>query len=113
MTVGEFIKKLKKFDKKLQVIITDGIKCNCYHTDGIYFGLFKEDYTVLDIGIGGADITEDNDPSVKKKKFKKWHLSEMDGASVCKTEYSRVRFPQVSSEIGLTKQLAYDILRKW
>lgn len=59
MKVKKMIEELGKFDPDLEVTITDGFKCNCYHTKNIEFALFEDlDHSVsLDIGIGGCDET--------------------------------------------------------
>lgn len=51
---------LRKFPLELEVTITDGIECNCYHTDGIEIQIFKETKRkkVLDIGVGGLRYNE-------------------------------------------------------
>jgi len=53
MKVRELIEVLKKFPQDIEVTITDGYDCNCYHTKNIKFALFGSEPS-LDIGIGGC-----------------------------------------------------------
>ena len=55
MTGKEIINELMKYPLDLEVTITDGFDCNCYHTRGAEFQIFKQDdgTEVIDIGIGG------------------------------------------------------------
>lgn len=64
MTIQELINKLKQFPPEADVTITDGFKCNCYHTNSLYFQLLDYSYfyndknrtgSFVDIGIGGCD----------------------------------------------------------
>jgi hypothetical protein len=54
MKVRELIKSLEKLDPELEVTITDGYDCSCYHTRGIIISLFCDNNVVVDIGIGGC-----------------------------------------------------------
>ena len=60
MKAKEMIAELQKFDPNLEVTITDGFKCHCYHTKNIEFQRFEDEREVyLDIGIGGNDEKEE------------------------------------------------------
>ena len=55
MTVKELITKLQKFNPDLEVTITDGWECVCYHTKNIEIKEFQDNgVTEVDIGIGGC-----------------------------------------------------------
>jgi hypothetical protein len=52
MNVKEFSTELSKFPEDMEVIISDGMKYNFYHTDEISFDIFEGK---VDIGIGGCN----------------------------------------------------------
>jgi len=57
MTVKELIERLLEFPKDMEVIISDGYELTFYHTDGI---IIEEFEGMVDIGIGGCIINEEN-----------------------------------------------------
>lgn len=64
MKVKDFIENLKKFDKELEVTISDGYDFIFYHTKEIEFKKYKDfsmKEPVLDIAIGGCRIRDNND----------------------------------------------------
>lgn len=60
MTVKELIDKLKEFPEDMEVFITDGFNVRCYHTRGMEFQIWDDDFfgECLDIGIGGLDYND-------------------------------------------------------
>jgi hypothetical protein len=68
MTVGQMIECLEKFDRALEVTISNGYDCEYYHTDRLKFNLYAGKYAVLDIGVGDSKIEGiKDDPSITKQ----------------------------------------------
>lgn len=60
MKVKEFIAEMQQFPDDLEVIISDGMDYNFYHTNGVVFNIWEGK---AEIGIGGCkeDDTEEFD----------------------------------------------------
>lgn len=59
MKICELINELHKYDTELEITISDGQDFHFYHTKKLEFEQHISD-GILDIGIGGCDITEED-----------------------------------------------------